>query len=112
MASKFSRAKPIGSILAWHPAQDGLARCTCIASFIDSGFPARSVLSDGTSGGGGGGGEASRFSSTYFPRNTGDVRVLYDVIDRMLPWPSRPRRGLPSGSVTRRKWLPVMFGIA
>ena len=34
-----------------------------------------SVLSAGTFGGGGGGGEASRFSSTYLPRSTGDVRV-------------------------------------
>src|SRR4030095_15373086 len=100
---KFSRAKPIGSILAWHEAQAGLARCRCIASFIDSGRPDRWVWSDGTSGGGGGGGEASRFSSTYLPRSTADVRVLYDVIDRMLPCPSNPLRGLPLGSVTRRK---------
>ena len=34
-----------------------------------------------------------------------------DVIDRMLPCPRRPLRGLPVGSVTRRKWLPVMWGI-
>ena len=54
-------------------------------------------------GGGGGGGEPSRFSSTHLPRSTGDVRVAYDVSVRMLPWPSRPPRGLPSGNVTRRK---------
>ena len=75
-ASKFSMAKPIGSILTWHEAQAGLARCICIASFIDNGCPDRSVLRDGTSAGGGGGGDASRFSSTYLPRNTADVRVL------------------------------------
>src|SRR5207253_1371725 len=75
-APKVSSATPPGSILAGHPAHAGQARRPGIASFIDSGFPACSVSSDGTSGGGGGGGEASRFSSTYLPRNTADVRVL------------------------------------
>ena len=55
------------------------------------------------SAGGGGGAADSRFSSTHLPRSTGDVRVEYDVIVSTLPWPSRPPRGLPAGSVTRRK---------
>ena len=47
------------------------------------------------SAGGGGGADDSRFSSTHLPRSTGEVRVAYDVIVRMLPWPSRPPRTLP-----------------
>ncbi len=77
-ASKCSSAKPIGSIFAWQLAQTGFARCFTIASRIVSGLPpaaSSSVLSAGTSAGGGGGGEASRLSSTYLPRSTGDVRV-------------------------------------
>ena len=46
--------------------------------------------------GGGGGGEFSRFSSTYLPRNTVEVRVEYEVSIRMLPCPSSPARGLPA----------------
>ena len=42
---------------------------------------------------------ASRFSRTHLPRSTGEVRVAYDVRVRMLPWPSRPPRGLPVGNV-------------
>ena len=47
----------------------------------------------------------------WTPKTTGEVRSGYDVTVRMLPCPSRPRRGLPGGSVTRRKWLPAMFGM-
>ncbi len=54
-------------------------------------------------GGGGGGAAASRFSRTHLPRTTGDVRVAYEVNVRMLPWPSKPPRGLAAGKVTRRK---------
>ena len=97
-ASKFSIAKPIGSIRAWQLAQAGFARCWVIASRIVSVLPgsAPSVFSAGMFGGGGGGGDASRFSSTHLPRSTGEVRVAYEVSVRMLPWPSRPPRGLPS----------------
>ena len=62
-----------------------------------------SVLSAGMLGGGGGGAADSRFSRTHLPRTTGDVRVAYEVSVRMLPWPSRPPRGLPAGNVTRLK---------
>ena len=34
----------------------------------------------------------SRFSSIHLPRTTGDVRFGNEVTDRMLPWPSSPRR--------------------
>jgi len=67
-------------------------------------------LSGGTFGGGGGGGIPRMFSSTHFPRCTGEVRLAYDVTDRMLAWPSSPPRGLSAGSVTRLKWLPYTFG--
>ena len=48
--------------------------------------------SGGTSAGGGGGGVPRMFVSTYLPRVTGDVRLVYDVSARTLPWPSRPLR--------------------
>src|SRR5204863_3998535 len=105
-ASKCSSAKPIGSIFAWQLAQTGFARCLTIASRIVSGAPpaaSSSVFRAGTSGGGGGGGEASRLSSTYLPRSTGEVRVEYDVTVRILPWLSKPPRGLSAPKSTRRK---------
>src|SRR5204863_24897 len=97
----------------WQTAQAGFARCAVIASRIVSGLPvsALSVLSAGMFAGGGGGAADRRFSSTHLPRTTGDVRVAYDVSVRMLPWPSRPPRGLPGGNVTRRNWLPWIFGM-
>jgi hypothetical protein len=62
------------------------------------------ALSDrsGTTAGGGSGGVFSRFEMMYFPRNTGDVRLATDVIDRMLAWPSKPCL-LGSVTCTRRK---------
>ena len=74
-ASKFSSANPSGSILAWQVAQAGLARCRAMRSRIVAGA-ARSPgsSSSGMSGGGGGGGAPSRFSSSHFPRSTGEVR--------------------------------------
>ena len=95
MASKFSSAKPSGSIWAWQLAHTGLLRCCSIRSRTDAGFPPSPFSgSAGTSGGGAGGGAPRMFSSSHFPRTTGEVRVAYDVTVRMLPCPSRPRRGL------------------
>src|SRR5262249_24092393 len=104
-ASKFSIAKPIGSIRAWQPAQGGLARCWIMASRMERVVPfsAPSVFSAGTTAGGGGGGDESRFSSTHFPRTTGEVRVAYAVIANKLPCQSTPPRGLSGGKVTFRK---------
>src|SRR5207247_10019477 len=104
---------PLGSMLPWQSAQAGSARCRTIASRSDSSSPdfAPSVLSDGTLGGGGGGGEASRFSRTYFPRSTGDVRVEYEVSSRMPPCPSSPPRGLFGGKVTRWNSAPRILGM-
>src|SRR5256885_15086547 len=98
---------------AWHPAQAGSARCCTIASRNVSSLPDSllSVFREGTVGGGGGGGEASRFSSTDLPRNTGDVRGEYDVRVIIPPWPrSTPRRVDPASS-TRRNWLPRKVGM-
>ena len=76
-ASKFSIAKPIGSIRAWQLAHAGLARCCGhrVAHRQRLARRAPSVFSAGTFGGGGGGGDDSRFSSTHLPRSTGEVRV-------------------------------------
>ena len=89
-ASKFSSAKPIGSITLWQLAHTGIGavlRPSARASSSAS-RPSASPLSDGTSAGGGGTGSPSRFSSTHLPRSTGDVRSACDVTARMLPWPS------------------------
>ena len=53
-------------------------------------------------GGGLGTAAPSRFCTIHWPRTTGDVRFGADVVVRMLPWPSSPRRGLSGGSATRR----------
>src|ERR1051325_9185544 len=92
--SKFSMAKPIGSIRAWQLAHAGLARCWIIASRMVSGLPVvlPSVFNAGTFGGGGGGGADNKFSSTHLPRFTGDVRFAYDVFVNRLPRPSSPTR--------------------
>ena len=111
--SKCSRPKPSGSIIAWQVAQIAFSRCCAIRSRIDGIRAAYTPVfsgSGGTFGGGSGGGVPSRLSRIHLPRNTGEVRTGCDVIVRMLPWPSRPRR-FSSVSVTRRKWLPLMPGM-
>ena len=94
-ASKFSSAKPSGSITLWQLAQTGFARCSAICSRIVLGFsPSPFSLSCGTSGGGGGTGVPRMFSRIHLPRTTGDVRSAYDVTASTLPWPSSPQRAL------------------
>ena len=57
--SKFSSAKPRGSICEWHVAHTGFFRCCSSRSRTDAGFPPSPRSgSPGTSGGGGGGGAA------------------------------------------------------
>jgi len=58
VASKFSSARPSGSITAWHAAQVGLARCFAIISRTVSALVVPMFLSSrvGTSGGGVAGG--------------------------------------------------------
>ena len=106
IASKFSSAKPNGSIRWWQVAQTAFWRCACMSSRIDTSGCSRALVSGsgGTLGGGGGGGAPRMLSSRYLPRSTGEVRVAYDVTVRILPWPSNPAR---RGSVcTRRKCGP------
>src|SRR5579863_4741843 len=93
--SKFSSAKPTGSITRWQDAQAGLPRCNSNCSRTVFGTAATPLLlssSVGTFGGGGVGGVLRKVLSTYFPRNTGEVLVATEVIARILPSPSRPRR--------------------
>ena len=89
----------------WHELHAGFARCSSMRSRTDSSLRALRGLADsssaGTFGGGGGGGVPSSTSITHLPRSTGEVRSATDVIVRMLPCPSRPRR-FGSASVTRR----------
>src|SRR5262245_36090006 len=77
MALKFSRAKPIGSILLWQLAHTALLRCFSMRSRTDEGGapPSPFSVNAGTFGGGAGGGEPRMLVSSHFPRTTGDVRV-------------------------------------
>src|SRR5256885_14277972 len=94
VASRFSSAKPKGSICEWHVAQVGFFRCSSSRSRPEAGWPPAPVSGRlGTLGGGGGGGAPRRVSSTHLPRNTGEGRLGYDLTGRRLPWPgSAPRR--------------------
>src|SRR5262245_47660088 len=109
-ASKFSSAKPMGSMILWHPAHGGFFRCAVICSRnvrILPGPPEESS-SGGTLGGGSGGGVPRMFSSTHTPRFTGELlKFCVHVTERKLPFPSSPRRASSSGpSATRRKCDP------
>ena len=46
-------------------------------------------------GSGGGGGRPSRFSRIHLPRFTGEVRVGFEVMVRMLAWVRSPTRPVP-----------------
>src|SRR5580704_13557418 len=105
---KFSSANPGGSITRWQPAQGWLVRCnsSCARTVFGTvGAPLLLSSSVGTFGGGAGGGVLRKVLRTYFPRKTGEVLVATEVIDRMLPCPSKPRR-LGSVSFTRRNCGP------
>ena len=91
-ASKFSSARPSGSITLWQLAHAGLARCCSIRARTVFGAPGVSSGNGGTTGGGGGGGVPIRLSRIHLPRTTGDVRSACDVTSRMPPLPSRPLR--------------------
>ena len=85
--------------MLWQLAQTGLARCCAIRSRIVCTFACvRCSDSAGTFGGGSGGGAPRMLLRIHLPRITGEVRIAGEVTVRMLPWPSRPRRGLSAGS--------------
>src|SRR5215472_1818775 len=75
IASKFSIAKPTGSITLWHPEQAGLERCSTMRSRT---VPLAISLKAGTLGGGGGGGVPRILVNIHLPRSTGEVRLAYD----------------------------------
>ena len=86
-ASKFSSAKPIGSMSLWQLAQGSFLRCSVICSrkvmILLSPFESSR---GGTLGGGSGGGVPRMFSSTQTPRFTGEVRKFCtQVSERTLP---------------------------
>src|SRR5215468_7366012 len=71
VTSKFSSAKPIGSIIRWQELHAAFARCASIRSRTVSGFPpdtAEVSSSLGTAGGGGGGGVPNSTTITHLPR--------------------------------------------
>ena len=76
-ASKFSSARPSGSITLWQPAHAGLARCCSIRARTVFGAPGVSSGNGGTSGGGGGGGVPTgcRGSTCREPPATCDRRA-------------------------------------
>ncbi len=81
----------------WQVAHTAFARCCSSRSRTDRGAPSSPAVGRlGTSGGGGEGGVPRKFSSSHTPRTTGEVRFAYEVMVRMLAWPSRPPR-LSSG---------------
>ena len=106
-ASKFSSAKPSGSISAWQLAQTGLARCCSIRSRIDSTravrrrslrAPARSAAAAAA---------ARRAGSRESTCRAAPARCDSDTTSPSGCCPGRAARGArSSGSVTRRKRLP------
>src|SRR5262249_29596438 len=110
-ASNFSSRNPSGSSRLWHEAQFGLARCCSIrCRSVPESTAFLSSFKFGTSGGGGGGGVPRICSRIHLPRFTGDVRVGFDVIVRMLACVSSPPRRSPCRE-TRRKRYPLAFGM-
>ena len=96
MASKFSKPKPSGSILAWHEAQLGLARCCSIrcrsvAGELDVLRRPSARARRAAAGAAACRGSASRI---HLPRFTGEVRVGFDVTVRTLACVSTPPRRL------------------
>src|SRR5215467_1114150 len=79
IASKFSRAKPSGSKLAWQFTQAGLVLCAVTRSRIGRAWSAGEFPSGGTLGAGGGVGVPKTFSKIHLPRRIGDVRLEIDV---------------------------------
>src|SRR5258705_245649 len=110
MASKFSSPNPNGSMRVWQEAQIAFLRCSSNCSRIEDDKPILASSRFGTSGGGGGGGAPTRFSSTHFPRSTGDVRLAYEEIVSTLALPSRPLPCASAANDTLRNSAPCTLG--
>src|SRR3954466_15191175 len=93
--------------MLWQVAQTLLVRCSARRVRNVVGFAVDASRFTSTPGGGGEGGIPNTFSRIQAPRITGDVRFATEVTVRTAPLPSRPRRGLPFGRVTLRKWSPT-----
>ena len=93
-----------GSMILWHAAHTGFARCSSIRSRTEAACRAPRILLERRNVRRR---QRRRACPAYFPgstcraaRATCDWR--FEVTSSMLPWPSRPRRA-SSGTVTRRK---------
>src|SRR5262249_60497328 len=81
ITSKFSSAKPSGSIVEWQLLQDGFLRCSASRSRIDAGrAPGLSLRLGATPGGGGGTGRPKVLFSRRLPRRTGAVGAGYEGV--------------------------------
>ena len=109
MTSKFSKAKPTGSNLAWQAAQ--VFDAVCLASNARMVVaPRMSGSTAGTLFGGGGGGWPSSFSMIQTPRSTGEVVVPFAVCFISAAWVMSPPYGLPFGKATRCMAEPLTRG--
>ena len=104
--SKFSSARPSGSITRWHDwhAGFGAVRLHALAHREQAAIraPPSSPRNPARRAAAAAAAVPNSTSSTHLPRSTGEVRSATDVIVRMLPWPNRPRR-FGSASATRAK---------
>src|SRR4051812_46674303 len=73
--SKFSSAKPIGTIILWQAAQGGFGLWISLCLRMVTFFVVTSSFSEGTLGGGGGGCVPKSCSRTHLPRIVGAVRL-------------------------------------
>src|SRR5271170_715012 len=74
VASKFSMAKPMGSINRWQFAQTGFARWASMRSLMDRGLLGSTIsFNGGTFAGIGGGGLSINVDRMNLPRTTGEV---------------------------------------
>ena len=106
IASKFSSAKPNGSISLWHVAHAGFLRCSSSRSRTESACsPATFSSNAGTSGGFDGGGVAQNILEQPFSAQNRRRPVR---IGRHHQNPALAKQPFASlvRQVTRRKWLP------
>ena len=115
VASKFSSARPSGSITRWHDVHAGLLRCCSMRSRTDSARPDSAVpfvsSSAGTFGGGGGGGDAEQHFHHPLAAHA-PARCDRRSTSASGRCRGRECRGDSRARVTRRNSVPVTFGNA